>query len=50
MLRQVGIEQGKPFAPGERLSEILTEATAAGELMAQANRLRQALRGLALLA
>jgi hypothetical protein len=37
MLRQLGIEPGKPFAPGERLTEILTEATAAGELMAQAN-------------
>jgi hypothetical protein len=37
MLRQLGIEQGKPFAPDERLTEILLEAAAAGELMAQAN-------------
>ncbi len=37
MLRQLGIEQGKPFAPGERLEGILEDASAAGELMAQAN-------------
>jgi hypothetical protein len=37
MLRQLGIEPGKPFAPDERLTAILTQATAAGELMAQAN-------------
>ena len=37
MLRQLGIEKGKPFEPDARLAGILTEATAAGELMAQAN-------------
>ncbi len=37
MLRQLGIEPGKPFAPDPRLTAILTEAAAAGELMAQAN-------------
>jgi hypothetical protein len=37
MLRQLGIEQGKPFEPDERLIAILEDAAAAGELMAQAN-------------
>lgn len=37
MLKQLGIEKDKPFDPDERLSRILTEASAAGELMAQAN-------------
>ncbi len=37
MLKQLGIEKGKPFEPDERLTRILTEASAAGELMAQAN-------------
>jgi len=37
MLRQVGIEKGKPFAPSDRLRQILAQACAAGELMAQAN-------------
>ena len=37
MLRQLGIEKGKPFEPDTRLTRILTTATAAGELMAQAN-------------
>ena len=37
MLKQLGIEKGKPFEPDERLIAILTKATAAGELMAQAN-------------
>lgn len=37
VLQQLGIEKGKPFAPDERLVRILTEAAAAGELMAQAN-------------
>lgn len=37
MLRQLGIEQGKPFDPDERLRGILTQASTAGELMAQAN-------------
>ena len=37
MLSQLGIEKGKPFEPDERLVRILTTATAAGELMAQAN-------------
>ncbi len=37
MLKQLGIEKGKPFAPGQRLTAILEQASAAGELMAQAN-------------
>ncbi len=37
MLRQLGIERGQPFAPGERLTKILLEGAAAGELMAKAN-------------
>lgn len=37
MLRQLGIEKGKPFAPDERLIRILEQGAAAGELMAQAN-------------
>jgi hypothetical protein len=37
MLRQLGIEKGKPFEPDARLARILTTASAAGELMAQAN-------------
>ncbi|GAB3317921.1 hypothetical protein GCM10027451_36240 [Geodermatophilus aquaeductus] len=37
MLKQLGIEKGKPFDPDERLAEILTAASATGELMAQAN-------------
>lgn len=37
MLRQLGIEKGKPFAPDDRLTRILTQAAAAGELMAKAN-------------
>jgi hypothetical protein len=37
MLRQLGIEPGKPFAPDERLRALLEQASAAGELMAQAN-------------
>jgi hypothetical protein len=37
MLRQLGIEKGKPFAPDDRLRGILEDASAAGELMAQAN-------------
>jgi hypothetical protein len=37
MLRQLGIEKGRPFEPGERLTAILSQASAAGELMAQAN-------------
>jgi hypothetical protein len=37
MLRQLGIEVGIPFAPDERLTTILTQATEAGELMARAN-------------
>ena len=37
MLRQLGIEIGKPFTPDDRLTEILTQATAAGELMARTN-------------
>ncbi|KQO95846.1 DUF1254 domain-containing protein [Leifsonia sp. Leaf264] len=37
MLKQLGIEKGKPFAPDDRLVRILERASAAGELMAQAN-------------
>ena len=37
MLRQLGIEPGKPFAPDARTKAILEQASAAGELMAQAN-------------
>lgn len=37
MLKQLGIEKGKPFAPDARLTQILAEGAAAGELMAQAN-------------
>ncbi|MFJ2835826.1 MULTISPECIES: DUF1254 domain-containing protein [Nocardia] len=37
MLAQLGIEKDKPFAPDERTTALLTEAAAAGELMAQAN-------------
>lgn len=37
MLRQLGIERGKPFAPDERLTEILMQASVAGEIMAQVN-------------
>ncbi|WP_307797441.1 DUF1254 domain-containing protein [Williamsia soli] len=37
MLATLGIEKGKPFTPDERLTTILESATAAGELMAQAN-------------
>src|SRR3954451_6599346 len=37
MLCQLGIEQGHPFEPDARLIAILEDASAAGELMAQAN-------------
>jgi len=37
MLRQLGIEKGRPFTPSDRLRHILIQAAAAGELMAQAN-------------
>ncbi|MEU3480361.1 DUF1254 domain-containing protein [Streptomyces sp. NPDC033754] len=37
MLKQLGIEKGKPFAPDERLVRILTRASAVGELMAKTN-------------
>lgn len=37
MLKRLGIEQNKPFEPDDRLRAILSTATAAGELMAQAN-------------
>jgi hypothetical protein len=36
MLRQLGIEKGKEFAPDDRLTSILAQASASGELMAQA--------------
>jgi hypothetical protein len=37
MLRQLGIEPGRPFSPDERRRALLEQASAAGELMAQAN-------------
>ena len=37
VLKQLGIEKGKPFAPDARLTEILEQGAAAGKLMAQAN-------------
>ena len=37
MLRPLGIEPGKPFAPDERQTKLLTEATFVGEAMAKAN-------------
>ena len=37
MLSKLGIEKGKPFAPDERQAKILSDAAAAGELMAQSN-------------
>jgi hypothetical protein len=46
MLRQLGIEVGRPFAPDERLARILGEASAAGELMAQANSFAKRFPGL----
>jgi len=37
MLRSIGIEKGKAFAPDERRAAILTEAALVGEAMARAN-------------
>jgi hypothetical protein len=37
MLKQLGIEKDKPFAPDARLTGILLDGAAAGELMAKAN-------------
>ena len=37
MLKQLGIEKGRPFEPDDRLKRILTDASSAGELMAKAN-------------
>ena len=37
MLKPLGIEKGGAFEPGERETQILTEATFAGEAMAKAN-------------
>jgi hypothetical protein len=37
MLKQLGIERGRPFEPDDRLTRLLSEGSAAGELMAQAN-------------
>lgn len=37
MLRPLGIEKGKPFAPDDRQREILTNGAQVGELFAQAN-------------
>jgi hypothetical protein len=37
MLRSIGIEKGKAFAPDERRTAVLTEAALVGEAMARAN-------------
>jgi len=37
MLKQLGIRKGQPFEPDERLTGILEQGAASGELMAQAN-------------
>lgn len=37
MLRPLGIEKGKPFAPDERQTKLLTEAAVVGEAIAKAN-------------
>lgn len=37
MLKPLGIEKGKPFAPDERQKKLLTEAALVGEAMAKAN-------------
>ena len=37
MLKPLGIEKGKPFAPDERQKKILTDAALVGEAMAKAN-------------
>ncbi|ODR96590.1 hypothetical protein AUC70_15140 [Methyloceanibacter stevinii] len=37
MLKPLGLEKGKPFAPDERQKKILTEAVLVGEAMAKAN-------------
>jgi hypothetical protein len=37
MLRSIGIEKGKPFAPTDRQKKILGEAAVTGELMARTN-------------
>lgn len=37
MLRPLGFEKGKPFAPDERQTRLLTEAALVGEAMAKAN-------------
>lgn len=37
LLRPLGIEKGKPFAPDDRQKKILTDGAVVGELMAQAN-------------
>jgi hypothetical protein len=37
MLKPLGIEKGKPFAPTARQKKILTDAAVTGELMAKAN-------------
>ena len=45
MLKQLGIEKGKPFTPDDRLTGLLTQAAAAGELMAQANTFAKRFKG-----
>jgi len=37
MLKELGIQKGKPFRPTERQKKILTDATLVGEAMAKAN-------------
>jgi hypothetical protein len=45
MLRQLGIHKGQPFTPDQRLTTILTQAAAAGELMAKANTFAKRFQG-----
>ena len=45
MLRQLGIHRGQPFSPDQRLTAILTQAAAAGELMAKANTFAKRFQG-----
>jgi hypothetical protein len=44
MLKELGIEKGKPFQPTERQKKILTDATLVGEAMAKANNFAKRLK------
>jgi hypothetical protein len=44
MLKELGIEKGKPFKPSERQKKILTEAALVGESMAKANNFAKRLK------